>query len=48
MESLDVGGMLVQPCRAMEVRVVKSATEHQRAAIRCFAKMEFRKMLVIG
>lgn len=47
MESLDLDGVLGQPCGAMGVEVMNTTTEHERVRNGCHFKVQFRNRMVI-
>lgn len=40
--------MLSQSCEDMEYRVLRLDVEYKRAVTRCFARVQFRKRMVIA
>lgn len=47
MKSLDVGGMLALPCGAKDIGIIKPTTEHDMAGMRCFARDQFGKPVMV-
>lgn len=48
MESLDADVMLAKSCGAIGAGLKKLMIEHERASVEWFARIQFRKRMVIG